>query len=177
MPKSEKYSRELLSRRGSYIENTFYHVDRQGNLSEGDTIELEWPGRIAENHEIKMPENKLESLKEHYPEGISWHGARYANAITTKVPPQSQNLPGKMTANLASISTTEGPANMEPHSIHYERHIEMLRMLEFPEEHSRFQSFFAFSDLERAKDFAAGNKDAQIFKVEAESYKKRDMNY
>jgi hypothetical protein len=65
---------------------------------------------------------------------------------------------------------------MEPHSIHFEHYIEMLRMLEFPEEHSRFQSFFAFPKLEQAKDWAAGNEDIQIFKVEGDSYEKRDMN-
>lgn len=84
---------------------------------------------------------------------------------------------GKPKATLAQTHTVEDAINIEPQVAHYERYLELIRRLEFPEKQSRYQSFFAFDNLQAAKEFLpSGREKAQIFRVQAANAEKKDQN-
>ena len=114
--------------------------------------------RLKEGQEInliKYDDIRPEELQEHvnflYPEGVSSHGNHYI-------------LTGNTFAN-----------DSEPI---IELLFEYVRRSDFPQRTSRFQSFFAFDNLELAQDFILNywNSAYNIWEVQADRYFKADMN-
>lgn len=120
----------------------FYHVDRNGTLAANQTIEL-----IKPNIE---PPDMMKTLNELYPNGLSYHGLRYA--ITSY-------------KGLHTDTSTE-------------QIFELYRQMYFPYMPSRFQSFFCFNNLQDALNFSKLSPKSIIYKAEIEhnNYHIGDMN-
>lgn len=110
----------------------FYHVDRNGTLLPNQTIELIKPY-------IDQPDI-MKTLSELYPDGLSYHGLRYA--ITSF-------------KGLHTDTSTE-------------QIFELYRQMHFPHLPSRFQSFFCFNSLQNAIEFSKLNGKSTIYKVEVD---------
>lgn len=160
----------------------FYHVDEHGDLDAGDSMELEWPPQLKNEIVVEAPDLNEDILEEEFRGGLSRHGAKYAPG--TIVCTEGFQLSGAwkaMSGMLECIYTDDGDQGrraIEPHQVHYEWMIEMVRRAEFENQMSRFQSFFAWPDLEDAEAFIEENRTdgKPIFKVECDGYKIRDMN-
>ena len=164
-----------------FMSSTFYHVDRHGDLDVGSTMELEWPPRLSDQLITVSPEENMETLEDLYPEGLSRHGARYAQTglISQEVDGLNDGwdaMAGLLEANDIAANQT-GKTFLTPHNVQYEFMFELYRMLKFEDKQSRFQSYFAVEELEDAVQFAENYRgtDSDIFEVECEDYEVRDM--
>jgi len=161
--------------------DTFYHVDQYGELEVGSTLKLEWPPRITNNLVTTSSEENMEAIQELYPEGLSRHGVKYAQiGLVTE---ELENLRDGWQAMAGvieshDISTGKSGKNyFTAYNTFYEHMFELYRMMEFEDENSRFQSYFAVEELEDAVEFAERHRreDSAIFEVRCENYDIRDM--
>lgn len=157
---------------------TFYHVDRLGGLEPGDVLDLDWSLHLADNPEKRVSPQEEPVLRELYPEGLSRHGARYASTIIGV--DQNASTPGQSQPLVAFLETvdpeTQGVFSAPTNAL-YEWFTELVRLAEFPDQRSRFQSFFAWENRNQISDLPPGNHpDQQIVKVQCEEYARRDMS-
>lgn len=166
------------------MSQTFYHVDRHRNLEVGDILELEWPGTlIGEWENSPTSSDHLEILEELYPEGLSRHGSRYAHPKY-----RVEELKGLNEGWMAATGSIElknrvtgekSSQEFVPYIIKYEQFFELLRLLEFSNKQSRFQSYFGFQDTGEAIEFHSNHRsenEEQLVKVKCENYEIRDMD-
>lgn len=162
------------------MSTTFYHLDRSNTCEVGDRLDLEWPGKIQDNLDVRSGAKNQVKLRELYPEGLSRHGARYAHAAL--VSKSGSNLPDSYEPMAGVVNVVERgqltTKTISPFSVRDEFFVELVRMTEFEEYRSRFQSFFAFEELEEAISFYREHRSgpSQILEVTCEEYVKRDMN-
>lgn len=158
----------------------FYHVDRSNTRTVGDRLELEWPGKLRDDTIAHSGDDNEEILRELYPEGLSRHGARYAHAAL--VSRSGETLPDgyEPMAGLVNIvqDGQQLTKTISPFSVRDELLLELVRMAEFEECRSRFQSFFAFEEVGEAGLFYREHRSgsAQMLEVTCDHYVKRDMN-
>ena len=161
---------------------TFYHVDGHGELEAGESMELEWPPQIKNRVVTKSPSPNEELLKKEYPNGLSRHGARYAQSALVVSDEVSLGEGWEaMSGVFDFIDTEEGDRGRQrtpPYQVQYEWIFELLRRAEFEEAQSRFQSYFAWPSLEDAEQFITDHRDEEqtLFKVRCDKYELRDMD-
>lgn len=162
--------------------DVFYHVDKQGELQVGDTMELEWPPHVSNVQQVKSPDKNEEILKEEYADGLSRHGARYAQSTIIQHS-DSKNLDewDILSGAFTSVYTRTGGdqrINIPANQVSYEWIFELIRMSEFQHARSRFQSFFACPSLKDAEEYREEHRtpDADIFKVRCDDSVIRDMD-
>jgi len=156
-----------------------YHVDRSNLLDHGDTLELEDEPVIDPDEKVVLSDEEQAALNERYPEGLSWHGARYACVSLGTNDSISFNYDTEPIIGVYQVENREtgecGHRNREPVSPLYEWVFELVRMADFPDRPSRFQSFFGFETREEAAAFQSGT-DAQIIEVEYDDGFTADMD-
>jgi hypothetical protein len=134
----------------------FYHLDRKGTLSPGSVVTLKPPNYSSLNTVgITIDPTFLASL---YPNGLSQHGQYYLIDVgqhTRQQMPQS----GEPLAKLSSVLET---------------YWELVRRAEFPDEPSRFESFFAFKTPNEARAFGGGT--GPVYEVDANVWEEFDFN-
>lgn len=137
---------------------TYYHVDRTNNLSERDIIRYQPVSLpqipVAGTNQEEIKEKARDLLEEKFPESVTQHGDRYCMS----------NVP-------------EGSGS----TFGFEFYLEMVRQADFSDKHSRFQSVFAWENLEDARWFAREYSDdnldrATILEIEGEKVHKGDFN-
>jgi len=144
-------------------------------------MELEWPSKFTDDQITKSPDENLATLQDLYPEGLSGHGARYAQArlITDEA---GLNAGWEAMAGGLSVESPEKDREevitIRPDVVQFEFQLELVRRLDFEEKLSRFQSCFAFQELDEAVEFCHTQRggDAKIVEVEADSFEERDMD-
>ncbi|WP_152420083.1 hypothetical protein [Halorubrum distributum] len=160
----------------------FYHVDGHGELESGDEMDLEWPPKIKNDVIVKSPESNEEELKQQYPEGLSRHGARYAQSAFVTSDDVSLGSGWEAMTGLFKFTNTEngdtGTQNTLPYQVLYEWVFELIRIAEFENAQSRFQSYFAWPTLEDAEQFVTNHREGEgsIYRVSCEEYEQRDMD-
>jgi len=161
---------------------TFYHVDEHGELEAGESMELEWPPRIKNCVITKSPDSNEELLKQEYPNGLSRHGARYAQSalVAEDIVPIDGEWEA-MSGVFNFVDTEEENSGRErtpPYSVQYEWIFELIRRAEFEEARSRFQSYFAWPSLEEAEQFITDHRGEKqsVFKLRCDNYELRDMD-
>ena len=129
--------------------NRFFHVDRTMKLYEGEEIVLE------KNNNVKSDE-LLGHINFLYPDGISLHGKNY---ILREI---------KSLNNCTMVNSSQ--------LIEYL--FEYVRKGYYSQRPSRFQSVFAFDNIEKAKFFQDKycNSQGNIWEIESEESFKVDMN-
>lgn len=161
---------------------TFYHVDRYSSLSVGSVLELSWPSRVAGNLVTGSTDENEEVLQELYLEGLSSHGARYAQAgLVCKEGVDLEGGWDLMSGQFHMTDLNTGKRQIQrvkPYIVQYEFHLELVRMLLFEEQQSRFQSYFGFEDPDEAAVFNVDQRSgsSQIVEVECSGYEIRDMD-
>lgn len=163
---------------------TFYHVDRQESLEIGSTLQLECPGRLVGNwYNSPRSDEHMECLEELYPEGLSRHGARYAHPRFLNEELDFLNegwmaTTGSVEVHNPNLGETDSK-EIVPYIVHYEQQFELLRMLEFQDKRSRFQSFFGFQTVQEAIEFHEKHRsevEERIVEVECSDFEIRDMD-
>jgi hypothetical protein len=156
-----------------------YHVDRSNLLSAGDELTLEDDLYVNPTDRVVLSDTEKETLSERYPDGLSRHGARYASVAVgsndiASFTDDTKPLVGVREVENASTGEKQ-KQTMDPVSANYEWMFEMIRLSEFPDRPSRFQSFFGFETYEAAQKFAQGTR-SQILKIEYQQGFRADMN-
>lgn len=162
------------------MSDTFYHADKHGELNPGDTMTLEWPPQIKNDAFVRSLDSNEAVLQQEYPEGLSRHGARYAQSqlVSQEIP----DTPGwDAMCGIFHFMRRDGSGGThqtEPYIVQYEWMFEMVRRAEFADATSRFQSYFAWPTQEDAKQFINDHrsKNQLIYEVECEQYELRDMS-
>lgn len=159
-----------------------YHVDEQGDIEVDDMINLEWPPRITNDRIASSPDTNEDILKEEYPEGLSRHGARYAQATFIEHPKSKNHRKWDILSGAYDFFV-EGEEGLNrdrvpTHQVQCEWFLELVRKSEFEQAHSRFQSFFGTPTLEGAEEYREEHRpaNANIFKVRCTDYVIRDMD-
>lgn len=161
---------------------TFYHVDKHGELEAGESMELEWPPRIKNRVITGSPDSNEEILKKEYPNGLSRHGARYAQSALIVDDGALLNEGWEaMSGVFDFIDTEEGARGKQktlPYQVQYEWIFELIRRAEFEEAQSRFQSYYAWPSLEDAEQFITEHRDENqaVFKLRCNKYELHDMD-
>jgi len=157
---------------------TFYHMDRLGKREPGDVLGVDWSWQLANSPEKTVAPQEEAVLRELYPEGLSRHGVRYASTIIgldQNAPSPGQSQP--LVAFLDTIDSETDGIFSAPTNALYEWFTELVRLAEFPEKRSRFQSFFAWEHRDQINDLPRGDyPDQHIVKVQCEEYTRRDMS-
>lgn len=134
------------------MSRSFYHIDCSNSFAVGDQMELEWPGKLREGLVTRSSDENEAQLREMYPNGLSPHGARYAHAALVgkdgeQLPEAYEPMAGflNLFQNGQKVTSTISPFNVRDEFL-----VELGRMAAFEECTSRFQSFFAFDELDGA---------------------------
>jgi len=156
-----------------------YHVDRSNLLSAGDELTLEEDLYINSTDRVVLSDSEKEALSNRYPDGLSRHGARYASVTVGSNDIASFTDDTKPLVGVREVENTntgeKQQKTIDPVSANYEWMFEMIRLSDFPDRPSRFQSFFGFETLEAAQKFAQGTS-SQILKIEYQQGFRADMN-
>jgi len=158
----------------NHVGPPFYHVDRRGDLSIGDRLDLSWELEIyGKNESYNLDSQYKEMMREDFPRGLSAHGARYAHSYyeidrnseyyleNTLIPTPTPVSDGKHNCELIENGINEWLA-------------ERIRRDSFPGERSRLQSYFAWPNKDAIDTF--DDESYSIFKVEPRDFDIRDMN-
>lgn len=159
-----------------YMTETFVHVDRLDKLEAGDVLDLDWSMQLTNESAITAQNEAV--LRDLYPEGLSRHGVRYASTMVG--PDQNVTTPGKSEPLVAFLDTvdpeTEGVFS-KPTNALYEWFVELVRLAEFSECQSRFQSFFAWDSQDQIRDLPqVDDQRQQLVEVRCNAYTRRDMS-
>ena len=157
---------------------TFVHVDRLGELEPGDVLDLDWSMQLTDEDKSAVTAQNEAVLRDLYPEGLSRHGVRYV--LTMVGPDQNVTTSGKSEPLVAFLDTvdpeTEGVFS-KPTSALYEWFVELVRLAEFSECQSRFQSFFAWDSQDQIRDLPqVDDQRQQVVKARCNAYTRRDMS-
>lgn len=145
-------------------------------------MELEWPPQIKNGVIVESPDLNEEILQEEYPNGLSRHGARYAQSALVASNKVSLGEGWEAMSGVFTFTNFEegvqGRHRTVPYQVQYEWMFELIRRAEFEEAQSRFQSYFAWPTLEDAEQFITEHrtKGQAIFKVQCDNYELRDMD-
>lgn len=127
---------------------TFYHVDRTQKLKPGQIIDPYFPTSFSFPDDFEQ-ETVLNALEQLYRNQLSYHGNHYAF-----VNPDSPDI--------------------IPTAFLVESIFETVRLCCYPNNLSRFQSFYAFGSLEDSIGFFG--KQYPVFEVESNSFHKGDIH-
>lgn len=156
-----------------------YHVDRSNELEVGDILELEEDPFVNPVNKVVPDENEASAIEKTYPEGLSRHGNRYAYLTIGSNPSidvEGDTVPCIGVWELENTETgMQVRRTREPTNAIYEWVFELVRKSKFPEQPSRFQSFFGFETRDAATSFQSGT-GAQIVEVEHEEGFTADMD-
>lgn len=155
------------------MEPPFYHVDRRGDLSVGDTLELNWDLEIYRKNESHTLDSQYaDQMREDFPRGLSAHGARYIHSFyeINQYPKYYQQNPH--TRIPTPISDGENYCVFIENGIN-EWLAERIRRDSFPNDSSRLQSYFAWPSEGVIEGF--GDENYSIFEVEPTGFDLRDM--
>lgn len=156
---------------------TFVHVDRLGQLSVGDVLALDWSMQLADEAGSVVTVQQEAVLRDLYPDGLSRHGVRYASTMVGT--DQNVVTPGQSEPLVAFLGTVDSNSDgvfSAPTNALYEWFTELVRLAEFPDCQSRFQSFFAWESREQISDLPQNQEqDSQVVTVQCEDYTRRDM--
>jgi hypothetical protein len=144
----------LASKQG----NAYYSVDRRGVYKVGSELTLmrQDPKKrlLYPNSGWFRPEELQDNLARLFPEGLSQHGWHYMVE-----PLDHRFIDGKRYAD---------------HDMSCEIVFEHFRRVDFPKHPSRFQSYFAWEDLEIARAFG---ESRPIYRIEADRVFRADQNW
>lgn len=137
-----------------------YTVDRSGLLVPGQRIELDTNPDLSGVRYRHTEAERKQFLNELYPDGLSKHGNHYLGNY-----------------DLVRADNLGHPLAIVPIEPAIELVFELVRKVHFPDQPSRYQSFFAWDNLDRARAFQRfAMPNAPIYEVEAAGAIRKDMN-
>jgi hypothetical protein len=145
-------------------EGSYVHVDRMGQLIEGQELLLHDPSTRDPLPWENVRDQLMELLTDTYPEGLTYQGLSYFFFQHLMFPVPEQPV------SLAELD------NMRSRAI--ELVVELVRRADFPERPSRLQVIFAWETEEDARSFMASRQDmaqAVLWRVEGECVFRADM--
>jgi len=155
------------------MEPPFYHVDRLGNLSVGDTLELNWDLEIYGSEKSRVLDSQYENqMHEDFSRGLSAHGSRYIHSFYEVEYNREYYLRNPHTPIPTPVLDSKNHCILTENGIN-EWFIEQIRRNSFPDERSRLQSYFAWPSEGIIDDFGA--EDYTIYEVEPAGFDFRDM--
>jgi len=153
-----------------------YHIDRGGNLTEGQIIDLNKDVQLKVE-KIEQPNALVDSL---FPDGLSAAGVMYISDIEADMP-ESEHAECRLANGRPLALWDEARAALGSTANHIiEYNLELIRRLHFPDKLSRFQAFYCLEDLSAFLDWPeltnTLQEKAKLFEIELEdsSYSRLD---
>lgn len=157
------------------MEPPFYHVDRRGDLSVDDTLELSWNLEIYGREKSWTLDSQYEDrIREDFPRGLSSHGVRYVHSFyeIDYSPEYYQQNPHMRIPT--PVADCENYCKLVENGIN-EWLAERIRRDSFPDERSRLKSYFAWPSQGLINGF--GDDNYSVFEVEPAGFNLRDMTF
>lgn len=160
----------------------FFHLDQSNAVTQGDVFELSWPPQDGGQITFHATGVDTVGLREQYPEGLSRYGGMYACANYIEKPGFS--APDNWTM-LGGRYFIQGPNNeindqiCDPRVVRRQELMEAVRIGNYEDEQSRFESYFGWRTEQEALEFYEnhrGSRPENLVMVECESYSIKDMN-
>jgi len=151
----------------------FYHVDRRGDLSVGDTLGLNWDLTIFGRNETHTLDSQYEDeIREDFQGGLSAHGSRYTHSFYEISHNQEYYLQHPHKHVPTPISDSEDCHVFIENGIN-EWLAERVRRDSFPDRRSRLRSYFAWPSRGVIDGF--GDENYSVCEVEPADFELHDM--
>jgi len=155
------------------MEPPFYHVDRGGHLSVGDTLELNWDLKIYGLGEYRALNSQYEGqMRKDFSRGLSSHGSRYVHSFYEIEYNQEYYTKNPYTGIPTPVVGGEHHCVLIENGIN-EWLVERIRRNSFPDQRSRLTSFFAWPSEGIIDNF--GDEVHSVFEVVPAGFDFRDM--
>ncbi|WP_127117885.1 hypothetical protein [Halorubrum sp. PV6] len=156
------------------MEPPFYHVDRRGDLSVGDTLDINWDLTIYRADETHTVDSQYEGqVREDFQEGLSAHGSRYFHPFYEIDHNREYYLQYAYKRIPTPVSGSECQYLHVKNGIN-EWLAERTRRERFPKKHSRLQSYFAWPSGGVIDTF--GDDNVPVYKVVPSDFELHDMS-